>query len=226
MNEDVAGKGEFFDEAGRSVLNRHLPLDRLVRFFEEAFLEPPARESLRKVVLARAILLGRPDVAQSMAALSKGPPSLGGPEWRADATLGVLLKDSEMRPHVLLDAPFSIAWWCSPPVSGRPAPLPPFLAPADLQAAAKEVDALEREGAAATWFCREALAFVKRHPDDPRAPEFLARAVRATREACADAGTKTLAKAAFLHLQARYPKSPWAKRTKYWFEGRGWYPPS
>ncbi|MFI5121244.1 MAG: hypothetical protein ACHQM4_12565, partial [Thermoanaerobaculia bacterium] len=69
------------------------------------------------------------------------------------------------------------------------------------------------------------LAFATRRPDDPRAPEFLSRAVRATREGCADAATKTLSKAAFRHLHARYPASPWAARTKYWFEGRGWYAP-
>jgi hypothetical protein len=228
---DSAEKGEFFDETGQSILNRHFPLDRLVRFYEESSLEPVARENLRKVVLARAILLGRLDVAQRMAALAKGAPSLGGPEWRTEAALGVLLKDSEMRPYVTLDADFSIAWWCSAPVRKPPVPPPPvpppsFLTPAEREGAAKEVDALAKEGAAATWFCREALAFAKRHPDDPRAPEFLGRAVRATREGCADAETKALSKAAFRLLHARYPKSREANRTKYWFEGRGWYPPS
>jgi hypothetical protein len=226
----IAGKEDLFDEAGQVVLSSWFPLDRLVRFYEESSLEPVARENLRKVVLARAILLGRLDVAQRMAAVVKGAPTLGGPEWRVDAALDVLLKDSEMRPYVMLDADFSIAWWCSalvqkPPVPPPPVPPPSFLTQAEREAAAKEVDALAKEGAAATWFCREALAFAKRRPDDPRAPEFLARAVRATREGCADSATKALSKAAFQHLHARYPKSPWAVRTKYWFEGRGWYPP-
>ncbi|MCM3874968.1 MAG: hypothetical protein NEA02_00970 [Thermoanaerobaculia bacterium] len=228
---DIEGKEDLFDEAGQAVLNRHFPLDLLVRFAAESSLEPVARENVRKVVLTRAILLGRLDVAQRTAALVKGAPSLGGPEWRVDAALGVLLKDSGMRPYVTLDADFSIAWWCSmsvqkPPVPPPPAPPPSFLTPAELESAAKEFDALGKEGAAATWFCREALAFAKRRPDDPRAPAFLARAVRATREGCADAETKALSKAAFQHLHARYPRSAWAKRTKYWFEGRGWYPPS
>ena len=135
-----------------------------------------------------------------------------------------------MRPYVVLDPDFSIAWWCSAPVQtpAPPPPVPPpsFLTPAEREEAAKEVDALAKEGAAATWFCREALAFAKRHPDDPRSPEFLARAVRATREGCADAQTRSLSKAAFEHLHRRYPSSPFAKQTKYWFEGRGWYPPS
>ena len=125
-----------------------------------------------------------------------------------------------------VDPDFSIAWWCPPPVPKPPVSAPSFLPPADREAAARELDALEKVGAAATWFCREALAFSTCHPDDPRAPEFLARAVHATREGCADAETKTLSKAAFRHLHVRYPESQGAKRTKYWFEGRGWYPPS
>jgi hypothetical protein len=226
----IAGKEDLFDETGQAILHYWFPIDRLVRFFEESSLEPVARENLRKVVLTRAILLGRLDVAQRMAALVKGAPTLGGSEWRVDAALGVLLEDSEMRPYVTLDPDFSIAWWCSAPVQTPPVPPPPvpppsFLTMAEREGAAKEVDALAKEGAAATWFCREALAFAKRRPDDPRAPEFLGRAVRATREGCADAETKALSKAAFQHLHARYPKSPSAARTKYWFEGRGWYPP-
>ncbi len=228
---EIAGKEDLFDEAGQTVLNTWFPLDRLVRFFEESSLEPVAREKLRKVVLTRAILLGRLDVAQRMAALVNGAPRLGGPEWRVDAALAVLLEDSQMRPYVVLDADFSIAWWCSAPVQKPPVPPPPvpppsFLTAAEREEAAKEVDAFVKEGAAATWFCREALAFTKRHPDDPRAPEFLARAVRATREGCADAQTRALSKAAFEHLHRRYPRSPFAKQTTYWFEGRGWYPPS
>ena len=226
----TAGKEDLFDETGQAILHYWFPLDRLVRFFEESSLEPVARENLRKVVLTRAILLGRLDVAQRMAALVKGAPSLGGPEWRVDAALGVLrqgLRDAPVR-HArprFLDR--LVVFGASSEASGAPASVPPpsFLTPAEREGAAKEVDALAKEGAAATWFCREALAFAKRRPDDPRAPEFLGRAVRATREGCADAETKALSKAAFQHLHARYPKSPSAARTKYWFEGRGWYPP-
>ncbi|MFI5120985.1 MAG: hypothetical protein ACHQM4_11260, partial [Thermoanaerobaculia bacterium] len=119
---DSAGKGELFDETGQGVLNRHFPLDLLVRFSEESPLEPVTRETVRKVVLSRAILVGRLDVAQRMAALVKGAPTLGGPEWRTDAALRLLLKDSEMRPYVSLDADFSLAWWCPPPVPKPPVP--------------------------------------------------------------------------------------------------------
>ena len=222
---DSAGGGEVFDEAGQAVLDRYFPLDLLVRFFEESSLEPSARENFRKVVLSRAVLLGRRDVAQRMEGLVAGAPSLGGPEWRVGAALDVLLKDSGMRPYVVLDPDFSIAWWCPMPAPKGPGSPPRFLTPADGDAARKELAALDGIGAAASWFCREALAFADRRPDDPRAPEFLAGAVRATREGCADAETRALSKAAFRRLHARYPDSPWAKRTKFWFEGRGWYPP-
>ena len=102
---------------------------------------------------------------------------------------------------------------------------PAFLSDAERRAAADEVARLGAEPPAASWFTREALAFARENPKDPRAPEFLARAVRATREGCADGETRALSKAAFEALHRRYPKSTWAKETKYWFEGRGWYPP-
>jgi hypothetical protein len=179
--------------------------------------------NLRSVVLTRAILLGRADVARTLA-----PPGAkvrwDDPAWRVDAALALLLADPESRPYAALDPPFAIAWWCAPPEPLEEGRDPAFLSPAERAAADDEVARLESVPPAATWFTREALAFARAEPDDPRSPEFLSRAVRATREGCGDGETRALSKAAFDLLHRRYPKTSWARQTKYWFEGRGWPP--
>ena len=106
-------------------------------------------------------------------------PSLGGPEWRVDATLGVLLEGLRDRARTSRSTPsFSIAWWCalgrvpSPPVPRARVPLrQPTAEPRPRRRSrALEAEARRRDAGSA----REALAFAKSHPDDPRAPEFLA----------------------------------------------------
>lgn len=213
-----------FDEYTRDILNRRLPLEAFVRFAESLSSMHRVSRDVRRVVLTRAILLGRADVARALA-----PPGAkvrwDNATWRVDAALAVLLEDSESRPYTALDPPFAIAWWCALPgplAAGRE---PAFLSPEERRTAAEETAHLAAVAPAATWFTGEALAFAREKPDDPRAPEFLARAVRTTREGCGDGETRSLSKAAFDLLHRRYPKSPWTRQTKYWFEGRGWSPP-
>jgi hypothetical protein len=62
------------------------------------------------------------------------------------------------------------------------------------------------------------MAWAQRTSDDPRVPEALHLAVRATRFGCTDADTGTFSKAAFDLLHQRYPKSSWAQKTKYWYK--------
>ena len=63
----------------------------------------------------------------------------------------------------------------------------------------------------------QAIQWAKEAPDDPRVPEALHLAVRTTRYGCVDGETTSFSKAAFQLLHRRYPKSEWAKKTKYWF---------
>lgn len=213
-----------FDEYTRDILNRRLPLEAFVRFAGSLSSAHRVSRDVRRVILTRAILLGRADVARTLT-----PPGAkvrwDDLAWRVDAALAVLLEDSESRPYTALDPPFAIAWWCALPgplAAGRE---PAFLSPEERRTAADETARLAAVPPAATWFTREALAFAREKPDDPRVPEFLARAVRTTRGGCGDGETRALSKAAFDLLHRRYPKSPFAKQTKYWFEGRGWSPP-
>ena len=49
-------------------------------------------------------------------------------------------------------------------------------------------------------------------------PEALHLAVMTTRYSCTDKDTARWSKAAFDLLHKKYPTSPWAKKTPYWFK--------
>ena len=95
-------------------------------------------------------------------------------------------------------------------------PLPPaFLSHEQKSMADGNWDKLPR--VAPNYFAREVLAWGKQHPDDPREAEALYLVVRATRYGCTDVATAGLSKTAFEFLHAQYPKTEWARKTKYWY---------
>jgi tetratricopeptide (TPR) repeat protein len=96
---------------------------------------------------------------------------------------------------------------------------PAFLTAADRAEAARELRQLVDLGSAPDYLSKQAIAWAKAHPEDPRSPEALALAVKSTRFGCTDEQTGALSKAAFELLHRRYPKSSWANETKYWFKG-------
>ena len=67
------------------------------------------------------------------------------------------------------------------------------------------------------------MDYAKAHPDDSNIPEALALVVRAGHYACqsysgSDKSEYTpVSKAAFELLHRRYPKSPWALKTRYYY---------
>lgn len=96
-------------------------------------------------------------------------------------------------------------------------PSPSFLTTGERAAARKEWSALEQLPSAPNWLAKETLAWAKAHPNDPRVPEALYLVVRATRYGCNDANTGYYSKRAFLLLHRRYPRSPWTRKTPFWF---------
>ena len=94
---------------------------------------------------------------------------------------------------------------------------PAFLADAERRAAASQWTAIRTLPTAPNYLVAQVLAWVRAHPRDPRAAESLALAVRATRYGCVDGDTSALSRAAFQLLHARYPTTPWARQTKYWY---------
>jgi hypothetical protein len=70
------------------------------------------------------------------------------------------------------------------------------------------------------YLAGEAVRLARLGPDDPRAPEILHLAVRATRYGCTSAGTGPRSQAASDLLHRRYPQSEWTKKTPFWNDGR------
>ena len=156
---------------------------------------------------------------------------------RQRAALFLLLKTPGLRPFVAsgggrwtaLDRIDQIRdnWWCE---GGTPAgmsnygglaipdvPWPPFLEGAELARARRELQRIAKLPAGPVDLSRRAVTWAKANPDDPRVPEALHLAVRATRYGCATSETTPASRAAFTLLHQRYPKSEWATRTKYYY---------
>jgi hypothetical protein len=122
---------------------------------------------------------------------------------------------------------YTQAWWCprySEPsrlvrliYRDREVPTPPFLVAAERQTAAREAAALATTGSPARYLATAALEFARETPSDPDAPELLSRIVTEWRRTCRDERDAVLAQSAFRELHRRFPKSEWAKRTKYWY---------
>ncbi|HVS20202.1 MAG TPA: hypothetical protein VHD88_00065 [Pyrinomonadaceae bacterium] len=190
-----------------------------------------------------AVVLGtvNPELKESLAAYQRAAT----PEAKRFSVAYLSLKFPGLRPYVTagvgratpvneIDS-YRDNWWCAePPTSmsgaawqgedetqkanARPLALPEFLKPSQ-SLAAKQLATLEALGTGPNYLCRTAIDWTNQNPTDPRAPEALHLAVKATRYGCTDKDTGRWSKAAFDLLHRRYPNSSWAKETKYWFKG-------
>jgi hypothetical protein len=95
---------------------------------------------------------------------------------------------------------------------------PSFLSEAQKTTARTEHAKLVALGPGPNYLCREVVQWTERHPTDPRAAEALHLAVKSTRYGCTNKDTAKWSKAAFDVLHKRFPNSPWAKKTPYWFK--------
>lgn len=134
-------------------------------------------------------------------------------------------------------------WWCKNVGTFRPSespsalspeqrkeqelrefPFPMFLTKAQIAHAKSEVRQLLALGKSSEYLPTVLIAWAKTHPDDLRSPEALHFAVRVTRYSCFDyepnspRPNKNLSREAFELLHRRYPKSPWTKKTPFWFD--------
>lgn len=97
------------------------------------------------------------------------------------------------------------------------AALPHFPAALRVHAQA-ELEALARLGTDLDFVTRVVTQWARTHPDDPRAPEALHRAVlRARNNFCRSEDTQRLSRTAFRLLHKRFAGSAWAKKTPYWY---------
>jgi len=128
-------------------------------------------------------------------------------------------------------------WWCSakdqpyaPPPTGPAAPTlfssaiiarlkqpdPPFLIAEDRAEADKEIARLEEIPCASDYFAREALDWVKDHPEDSHDADVLGFAMRVVRNACRSKNTSELSHQLFDVLHQKFPTSEWAKKYTTW----------
>ena len=91
-----------------------------------------------------------------------------------------------------------------------------FLSPGERARGQREWSELAKLPPAPDYLAAQTIDWVKSNPGDPRAPESLHLAVRATRYGCSDQKTP-FSKQAFDLLHKQYPDSEWARKTKYWY---------
>ena len=147
----------------------------------------------------------------------------------ADAGFGRLTKEVDK-----IDT-FRDNWWCvpgkeedgswqfrgrmelPPALAQLGAPEAPFLSDAERAEAAGDWEKLKSLPAAPSWLAAQTLEWAEREPADPRLPEALHLAVRATRYGCTDGDNRKYSKAAFDLLHRRFPSSEWTKKTPYYY---------
>ena len=132
------------------------------------------------------------------------------------------------------DHTFRRNWWCAMPAAADkfpvsesgllPAlyrtgnvPAPAFLSADDRAAASRELDAMAALGPAPNYLAAEAVTWAKARPSDQDAAEALAHAVEGTRWGCGNASTSAASRTAFQTLHQLFPRSEWARRTRYWY---------
>ena len=235
---------EFDDDAART-LNQQIPIRLLIQAASTLSLPQNLRQDLAVVAWTRSVLLEDAQSAAALAPLlpstfrDEAGSSIGFP---ADLTI---LRNPGIRPYlesgVSRVASYNYFdelrdnWWCKPwdlqEESGlpkpQPLPAPAFLPPDQLALAGEEYQRLQRLPDSAAIIGQRVVDYAKDHTDDPRVPEALALTVRATHYACQtwnpNPGGETksaytpVSKAAFELLHQRYPKSPWALKTRYYY---------
>jgi|SRR5271170_4991506 len=95
-------------------------------------------------------------------------------------------------------------------------PDPPFLSAADRASVEQELAKLETIPAASDYLAKEALSWVKEHPDDSHDADVLGFAMRVVRNACRSDATDELNHQLFNILHRRFSKSEWARRYTTW----------
>jgi hypothetical protein len=158
------------------------------------------------------------------------------PQDKTNAALFVLLKFPSLTPFVEggvggFNAPedndyyFETSWWCAPSnteynLKGEEVPKlvakPSFLTPTQIEAARQERTALVTIGDAKIYLGKQAIAWAKASPEDPRVPEALYIAVQANssyKYGCNgwDFDEKTHKEAKSI-LRTKYPQSPWTAK--------------
>jgi hypothetical protein len=241
----AAAEKAYFNAYSAQILARRLPLARLVESAQSTALPSHLRREIARSAWVRAVLAGDFAVAEKLQpvlqeldnplwkAMASFRSASSDSEKRFAAAF-VILQNPGLKPSVregLLRSAtlgeidnYRDNWWCDDLGAGigttaqRQYPefsFPSFVADADRNATKQEFEKFASNGFAPNYLTSAVLAFAKEHPDDPRIPQALHLAVRATRYGCTNPETTHLSETAFTLLHRRYPKSEWAEKTKY-----------
>lgn len=237
------GTARVFDGDVTDLFNAHLPLSLWVDASGDALLPTYMQLRIAQAGWLRAMLLGKAEEAGKLmrrimllqpgaAELAQGFLSAHDPEEARFAALFIILRIPSLSPWLWSSeyrtpnfaAPHYLGSGCwyndnAPPPRQPSSPSLRFLTSDQRMAAEtewKQIHAAESWGA--TLLARQTVDWARKHPDDPRVPEALHRAVQASRYRCTDANTGKYSKQAFDLLHRQYSKSKWMDRTKYWYK--------
>jgi hypothetical protein len=234
-----------FDDDAVTVLNQQTPIRLLIEAAISTSLPANLRQNIAIATWTRAVLLQDVSSAAKLApSLPKAVRDTAGSSIGFPADLAIL-RTPGIRPYLELGvsrvASFSYLdtfrdnWWCKPwgdpqnyeqAKKPKPIPIPPFLSPDQVARADSEYQHLQQFPDSVIVIGQRVLDYAKDHPDDPLVPEALALTVRAGHYACQPYNTTgdsdkseytPISKAAFELLHRRYPKSPWALKTRYYY---------
>lgn len=100
---------------------------------------------------------------------------------------------------------------------GNKMAFPAFISAADRKEAESERTALASLGPAPNYLTGYVVSCARSKSSPQDLAEALHLSVKSTRYGCTDDATTKYSKEAFEILHKKYPKSPWAKKTPYWF---------
>jgi hypothetical protein len=230
-----------FNEDAVTVLNRHTPISLLTGAATSPSMPANLRQNIAVATWTRTVLLqDSANAAKLSPSLPKAIRDTAGSSIGFPANLAIL-RNPGIRPYLETGIPRVASysyfdnlrnnWWCKPwgqsQSSGEAKPIPdPALGfmPADaLSRADSEYQQLQQLPDSVVVIGQRVMDYAKAHPDDSNIPEALALVVRAGHYACqsysgSDKSEYTpVSKAAFELLHRRYPKSPWALKTRYYY---------
>jgi hypothetical protein len=238
---DGSGSVPFLAPHGGAYLET-LPIDLELAAVQSPKLAKEVQIQIVRNIWVRAVLLGRHDVAQSLDSLVQDPSVFPGNPSKETIAAWIQQYESSKTPDekqfaavFLLQHQYAAGFtmgsheaWCASPyafdddtASRRPAPTvfpeTPILTEPQRKQAAMELASLDNLDSQANYYAKTVADFALAHPDDPRVPEALSRAVKNTRMNCNNARTSALSKKAFDLLHQHYETTSWAKNTKYWY---------
>ncbi|QQR44360.1 hypothetical protein JKA73_36240 [Myxococcus xanthus] len=235
----LAERPRFFSPRAVAMLEPRLTAKRMGELAAGDILPPALRRQLMWTAFARATVAGDDATIQAVAKrLAETEPKakaellalVGKPtpeERQFEAQLllmGLPVVSARLYPgqdrlanthpnlSLTMDISYQRNWWCGPKPDAS-VPSVHFEDTPDAPDAAREWKALQDAGNSVPYFARVATAWAQAHPEDPRSPIALFRAVRASKRGCGQATRE--ARDAFRYLHKHYGKTSWAKRTPY-----------